>query len=312
MPGTVLDRVSEGKLSYFDHQLPTLPLGSDAVRIVLTRGNETLELERSKAADGAVSWKIKAPKEMAGRTVEPGKLNRILHDFSSLVAEKLVADKVTDNDLERFGLKTPSAKIVFGIEKDKKPEEQTFLLGKETDDKQGYYAKSGTKDLVFVLRKAIWDDLQGDLQDATVLHLDLSKVRGMKITGWQDVIGAPITLDLLRKSATDWQVKAPPDYKLDAAVAESFLAGLNGMKALRFVSPRGGPKPEQKFDLKDGGLQIVLTVDGEKEPITIQVGAKTAEGWYVMCSKLPQEVFLVPLDRFEKVKSKPAYFKKDS
>jgi hypothetical protein len=153
--------------------------------------------------------------------------------------------------------------------------------------------------------------LKGDLQDPVILQFDVAKVKAMKLVGWQDLVGSPFTLQLERKSATDWVVKAPADYKVDAGLAEGFLASLNGLRAISFIGTKTGPKPDQKFDLKDGGLEITLTIEGEAQPITVHVGAKTAEGWYTMCSKLPGDVFLTPLDKFEKIKSRPAYFKKD-
>ena len=85
------------------------------------------------------------------------------------MASKLIADKLTDNDLERFGLKSPSVKLAITTDRDKKTEETTYLLGKETDDKEGVYAKLANRDLVFVLPNSMVDSLKGDLQDPVVL-----------------------------------------------------------------------------------------------------------------------------------------------
>ncbi len=311
VPGSVLDRVSEGKLAYFDRRLPSQTYPNDAIKVVLTRDGTTYEMTRTHTDKETTPWKLSLPKDLAGRTVENVKIQRILATFARLVASKLIADKITENDLERFGLKNPAIKLAITTEKDKKTDEHVYLLGKETDDKEGFYAKSGDRDLVYVLPKSMVDSLKGDLQDPVVLQFDPAKVKTMKLTGWQDLVGSPFTLQLERKSATEWSVKAPPDYKVDAALAEGFLASLNGLRAVSFLGAKSGPKPEQKFALKDGGLDVVLTLDGEPQPITLQVGGKTAEGWFTQCSKLPGDVFVTPLDRFEKIKSKPAYFKKD-
>src|SRR5262249_3063708 len=124
--------------------------------------------------------------------------------------------------------------------------------------------------------------------------------------------GSPFTLDLERKSSQNWAVKAPAEFKLDEAQAEAFVTGLANLKAERFIAPKGGAKPEHRLDVKDGALQIEISVDGEKEPYQLTVGALHAnEGYYAQTNKLPGAVFLVAKDRFEKVKSKPAYFKKD-
>jgi hypothetical protein len=308
---SILDKVSEGKLAYFDRRLPVKPFTSDAVKVVLTRDGAAYEMARTRSDKEMTPWKLSAPKDLAGRTVENAKIQRILASFGHLVATKLVADKLTANDLERFGLKTPATKLAITTEQDKKTEEVTYLLGKETDDKSGVYAKIADRDLVFVLPTSTADSLKGDLQDPVVLQFDPTKVKGMKITGWQDVVGSTFTLQLERKSATDWTAKAPADYKIDPAQAETFLNSLNGLRAIRFLAAKSGPKPDQKFDLKDGGLDIALTIDGEAQPVTLQVGGKTADGWFTMCSRVPGDVFTTPLDRFEKIKTRPAYFKKD-
>ncbi|CAN5396112.1 hypothetical protein BH10PLA2_BH10PLA2_03020 [soil metagenome] len=311
VPGPILDKASEGKLAYFDRRLPVKPYPSDAIKVVLTRDGTTYEMTRTRADKEMTPWKLVAPKDLVGRTAENAKMQRLLANFGHLVALKLVADKLTPNDLDRFGLKNPGTKLTVTTEVDKKPEETVYLLGKETDDKTGVYAKIADRDLVFVLPQSMVDSLKGDLQDPIVLQFDPAKVKSMKVTGWQDVVGSPFTLQLERKSAADWTAKLPADYKIDPGQAESFLNSLNGLKAVNFVSAKSGPKPDQKFDLKDGGLEIALTVDGEAQPITVQVGAKGADGWFTMCSKLPGDVFTTPLDRFEKIKSKPAFFKKD-
>ena len=311
VPATILDKVSEGKLAYFDRRLPVKPFPSDAVKIVLTRDGITYEMARTRADKDMTPWKLTLPKDMAGRTVENVKIQRILANFGHLVANKLVADKLTANDLERFGLKSPTTKIAITTDVDKKTEVTDFLIGKETDDKSSYYAKIADRDLVFLITPAIVDSLKGDLQDPVVLQFDPAKVKSMKITGWQDVVGSTFTLQLERKSAADWIAKLPADYKIDPGQAESFLNSLNGLRAQSFVTSKTGPKPDQKFDLKEGGLDIALTIDGEVQPITLQVGGKAADGWFTMCSRTPGDVFITPLDRFEKIKTRPAYFKKD-
>ena len=116
----------------------------------------------------------------------------------SLQAEKLVAEKPAADDLERYGLSTPQDKATVTVTKDKKSDDHTYLFGKETEDKTGVYAKQGDRDLVFVVRKSTLEALHGDLLDPTVFTFDAAKVRGLKLTGWQDVIGSPFTIDVDR------------------------------------------------------------------------------------------------------------------
>jgi hypothetical protein len=136
----------------------------------------------------------------------------------------------------------------------------------------------------------------------------------MKLVGWQSLIGSPHTLELERKSPTDWVVKAPSGFQINPSQAESFLASLNGLRAVRFAVHKTGAKPEHKLDVKEGALEIELTIDGQKDPIRLTIGAlSTADkGYFARSNQLEGDVFLVPEDRFKKVLEKPAYFQADA
>jgi hypothetical protein len=231
-----------------------------------------------------------------------------LHD---LFADRYVTEKPTGNELERFGLDAPPVKVTLSLTKpDKKTEEHAFLFGKETDDKTGIYAKQSDRDMVFVVRKTLLDTFQGELQDPMVVQFDMSKLKGAKLVGWQDIIGSPFALELERKGNAEWTVKSPADYKLDAVKMEAFISGLSGLRAERFLGPKNGGQPEYKLDLPGGALEVSLLLEGEKDPFRLIIGAGSNEGYYGMTSKLGNEVILLPKNNFADVKSRPAYFKK--
>src|SRR5207245_4604707 len=124
----------------------------------------------------------------------------------------------------------------------------------------------------------------------------------------------PPTLELERKGGS-WAVK-PADFKLDDGKLETILAYLANLKAKRFVSHKGNPKPpdpkETKLDPKSGALDVTLSLEGEKEPLTLTIGGfKMAEGYYAQSNKLPGDLFLLAEDEHIKdAKSKPDSVKK--
>ncbi len=311
VPANLLDKVSAGKLAYLERKLPSVDFASEVSKVVLVRGGETYELEKAKDDKAPAKWKLKQPKALAGRDADAGKVDQLLDELRDLEAEKLVAEKAADTELERYGLKAPSTKVTVTVSKtDKKTEDHVYLFGKETEDKTGVYAKQGERDLVFVVRKSVVDALQGDLRDRTVFSFALGKVKGLKLVGWQDVMGGPHTLDLERKTSQNWVVKSPAEFKLDLSKAESFLSGLSHVRAERFVADKSGAKPEYKLDLKNGALEIAIKLEGEKEPYTLTVGGPSGiEGYYAKSNKLPGEIFLLPKGNFEQVKKMPGYFK---
>ena len=309
---SLLDKASMGKLAYLDRKIPFFSSIRDVSKIVLSRGAESHEINRAKEDN----WVLKLPKELAGRSVDSIKVANLLGELHNLHAEKLLVEKASAADLERYGLKTPSAKVTITEAKpDKKPaEEQTFtlLFGKETEDKSSVYAKLGSGDTVFMVRKGVLDAVQGDLRDPTVLKFDINKVKGMKIAGWQDVIGSPFVLELERRTSQDWAVKSPPNYILNGTQVENFATALANLRALRYIGVKSGAKPEYKLDLKNGAMDIVITVDGEKAPLTLTVGGLAGtDGYYARSSQILDEVFVLPKGVFEQAKSKPAYFKKE-
>jgi Domain of unknown function (DUF4340) len=310
VPANLLEKVTEGKLAYLSHKLPSFASELDVTRLTLTRGNQTVELERAKDAKGVSTWKFKQPKELAGQAASATKVERILGDLRDLQVQKPIAEKAGDAELTRFGLKAPADKVVITTTKDKKTEDFVYLFGKESDDKQGVYAKVGKGDLVFTVRPDILQALQTNLRDASVFTFKADKVKALKLVGWQDVVGNPFTLELQRQSAQSWVAKVPAGYAVDSGRVDSFLSGFTAMRSERSMTEK--PKPEYKLDAKEGALDIVLTVDGEKAPITLVVGAPAGlDGYYGLTNKQPGEVLVLPRSTFDQVRSRPAYLRKD-
>ena len=134
----------------------------------------------------------------------------------------------------------------------------------------------------------------------------------MKLSGWAtlNVERKPQTLDLQRKGANNWAVKAPPAFKLSASQAESLLKSLAEVRAEKVIVYKTGPKPEYKLTPADEALTIEIAVDGEKEPVTLVLGADADGGksYYAQSNKTPGDVFLVPKERFEKFRANPNAF----
>jgi hypothetical protein len=267
-------------------------------------------MDKTSQEKSPTVWKLTQPKELAGRTADIAKVDQLLNDLHDLQAVKLIAEKASDNELNRYGLKSPAITATVTVSKpDKKTEDHSYLFGKETDDKANVYAKQGNRDMIFLVAKHALEPLQGDLQDPTVFHIDVAKIKGLKLIGWQNVVGHSFTLDLERKSAQDWLVKAPPDFKLNVPQAEGLLTWLTQMKVVRRLG-KGVPKPEQKLTPQEGALEIVFTVEGEKDPYTLTIGGPSDnEGFFARSNKLLDEIFIVPKGNLEQIKQMPAYFK---
>jgi len=271
------------------------------------RGGETYEVTRDKDSSGAVVWKINQPPALAGRTADTAKVDQVVATLRGLQATRLVAEKPAPDVLKKYGLEPPAIRAVVTVPgDDKKPKEWVYLIGGESEDKAGRYAKLGDRDLVFLTPADVAKTLQTDLASPKVFAFDPAKVKEITLVGWKKVAGFTVTLDLARKPGdlAGWVVKNNlSDFNLDAKKVDELVNELSKLNAEQFVSFKAGPKPEYELGPAERTLQIEITVEGEKAPLTLALGKLDAgkKGYYAESSVLKGDVFLVAQDRFEKV-----------
>jgi hypothetical protein len=311
VPESLLPVITRGRLDYLDQILPSFT-PDQATKLTFTRGGVTWVVEKETKDKAAPTWVIRQPANLAGRPAEASQVSALLGDLAGLRPSRLWAEKATDRELERFGLKAPAVTAVVALT-DEKKKEMTYQFGAETDDKSQVYARQGGADLVFSVPKSTVETIrQADVIDYTVFKLDLSKVTGLRLTGWANlnVERKPQTLDLERKGANNWSVKAPAAFKLSSSQAESFLTALATVRAEKFVVHKTGPKPEYKLQPADGALAVEIAELGVLDGTTLTIGGEAEGGksYYAQSNKSPGDVFLVPKERFEKFKANPNAF----
>ena len=150
---------------------------------------------------------------------------------------------------------------------------------------------------------------QGEVQDLTVFRIEPTAVKAFKMTGWKKVAVNPVTLEFTRKGPNSWSCKQD-DKDVDSAAVERFVASLAVVRADKFVTHKGTPTPEMELDPAAGALALEFTVEGEKEPITLTVGAVEKDGKtrYALSNKAPGAIFLLFKERFDEV-GLPNWFK---
>jgi hypothetical protein len=314
LPETLLPIVTRPLTDYLDTTLPSFE-SNQVTRLTFNRGETKYEIEKPNLDPAASGWSLKQPPEIAGRTADTGRIDQIVNALKTLSASKVIAKEATDAELARFGLQPALTEASVSL-KDA-PEPRLYRFGKETDDKQSVYARIGKSARVYLVPKSSLDPLvTGELIDPTIWRLEAEKVRGIKITGWRSLTGGmPLVLDLQRKSATEWAVKDQPDYVVDAAKAEAFAGSLYLLRTDRFVKNQGGPLPEHKLGDSDDTLRIEITVEGEKEPFLLTLGAETNQNktdyYFATSNRTSGAVFLVFRDRFAELrKAGRGYFQK--
>jgi hypothetical protein len=312
-PKSLLAKINQGALAYYDRVVPSFSSSADVSKIILDRGGEIVEVEKE---DGA--WKLKQPAELAGRTADKQKVETILATLRGLKPERFEAQGQVD--LDKYGLKTPALKATIKIKgTDDKTEDWTYLFGGKTGDEKGIYGKKENADLVFVASPNVADVLRGDLEDPTVFQFDAGKVKELKLSGWKQLTGSTYVLHLERKNANSWVAKLPPDFEPNRVQTEEFAAALAHLKADKFVVKKGGPQPEHKLDPKEANLQIEILIDGQKDPLTLTVGDLSAKdkAYFAQSSNLPGNVFLLSEEpaagaslNWKEIVKTPKYFSK--
>jgi hypothetical protein len=332
VPEGLLARVSEGRLAFLDKALPTIKPTEEVTKLVIARPEDKIELELEKAnkEDRIGTWKVKQPEAQAGRKADPFLVIQALEAVRNLHTDKLVSEKAMDKDLDHWGLKPGDYQVTATVKQGDKSEDRVFLFGRQTEKKDGRYAKLGDKDLVFLVRPEVIDPFDPakvkSFVDLNVLRFETPKVREIKLVGWPDAKKKTLqTFDAELKEpkpgeARVWTVKNEKelgtDFQLDTNKISQFANELSHLNAGRYLVFKSGPKPEHKLDEKGRTLEIEVSVEGEMKPLTLTIGAPVAEGdvkgYAAQSSAAPGDVFMLPESRLEKLlKDGPKYFSKE-
>ncbi len=314
LPESILPTVSRPLSDYLDTTLPSFD-SKQVTKVIFNRGETKYEVEKPNQDPAASTWNLVQPAEVSGRTADAARIDLIVNAMKSLSATKVMARQATDAELARFGLQPSQIDVAVHLKDASEP--KIYHFGKETEDKQSLYARLGKSARVYLVPKPPLEPLfTGEIVDPTIWRLNAEKVRGIKIIGWRSLTGGmPLTLDLERKSATEWVVKDQADYPVDAAKAESFAGSLYLLRTDRFVKNQGGPLPEHKLGENDDTLRIEVTLAEESEPYVLVLGAETkennAEYFFASSNKASGAVFLVFRERFAELrKAGRGYFQK--
>ncbi|MCS6849975.1 MAG: DUF4340 domain-containing protein [Gemmataceae bacterium] len=315
VPKSILEKVDVEPISFLARAIKTFTRDDEITGLTVVHDKTTYKLAK-ETKDDKKTWTFTEPKDLAGRVGNASKIDQFIQDLRELHAYRYVRENPSDTDLSRYGLLTPNlvATVLARKTKDAKPEEFVFEFGGENEAKSEVYTQVKGRPLVFLIIPDLVRNFNiSNFVDPTVFTFDASKAVGIKLTGWQDLTGSPFTLELERQPGMPWKVKSPKDFELNNASVDALVTTLSNLKAEKILLPRAPVQPEQKLETKDGALQIEVTLEGEKTPLTLTVGGPDADKnrWYAQSNKLPGDVFLLPKEPFDKMKAKPAHFRKE-
>jgi hypothetical protein len=303
-----MEQLLKSPLAYYDRSVPPFAAGivpdQDVTKVEFTRTRdgkaETYELTRDKPTS---PWKIVKPVALKDRSASEPVVREILSEVNRLPVKEVVAEKADKPDLDRkYGLASPSARVVVTVTKDKKDTKYEYDFGKEEAGK-GTYAKTSGKDTIYLVDNHALDWKDREVRDTTIFDFDADKVATVKLSGWFSR-DKEVTTRTLEKKDGKWTIKEKPTQTVDESKWLPFLNALAKLKAQKFVPSGKG------FDLKEDALKFEVTMDDKKTTYDLTLGAADVENYFATSGQHKGETFLVLKKPFEEVKSSPVSFVK--
>jgi hypothetical protein len=311
LPDDAFKLASRGHMDYIDASLKPFDVNT-VLKLSIAHGKETLEVERpdDKNTAALAKWKINGPERIKDRPADPSAIVHLLQQLASVQPTRVVSDKVTPDVLNRMKVNPddPRMKVTVNV---KDQGNRVYIFGDEVGtEKKAVYMKPGDQELVFEVDRFAFDQFaKADVQDMVVHRIDKVKIKAVKITDWQEVLGSPTTLEIERKEGK-WTLKSGAMFEIDPNKVDAFLDDLVAPKAETFVAFKTGPKPEHNLDVAKNAMAVELTME-TGEPVKILISPPNKEGKVFATSSLsPGDVFTMP-DKFATVRAKPAALKKD-
>jgi hypothetical protein len=281
-----------------------------------------------KKDDKEFDWKLLEPKDFAGKgDSDQREINDVLSQLVRMRAERWVRKvdtkdaKQLNNELAEFDLHAPTitTSVTYKKKEGDKEEPKTFVLklGKKSardQDKGGFYAFVDGADYVFVVAAGLEKALkEAEFRDRQVMKLEPAKVKELQCYILQDVeVRDPL---FARDVKQGWLVKGglSKNFDFDPEQVEKLVKQLADLNAVRYLNVKMPPPADYRLEGKNVPLKFELTMDDGKTKHWLTVGApneKDGPYYYAQCSIMPNVVFLVPKEKFEKYMGKVSYFSK--
>ena len=254
------------------------------IGVDLVSKDETIRLVKVDAG-----WQLASPLKAtaAGPDVEMA-----VSSLSTLKADRVVDEKVTEPALRQYGLEKPATRVVVHL-KDSQ-ETPTLDIGDRTPNDTGYYLHQAKGDAVYVGGNSLTPFLLKKGQDwrnRAPITYDTEKVERFEVKG------PGVHFEATReKGATTWTFTQPSARRGETAEITRYLDGIKGAPIRTLFDQMAASDPK---------LKAVYTVkvwqQGIYEPVTLTLGANVSgqDGCYAVRGDALHEVFLYPRPSLE-------------
>jgi hypothetical protein len=249
-------------------------LAGDVARLEVERSGEKYALQRDKDKG---TWTLIAPTKA---DTDAGKVSRLVDDLGRLEAVEYVNENPKPEELEKeYGLAPAALSATVAYAKEDKPP-QTLQVGKQRGDKPEFFARLASAPAVFVIGKAVRDDLG---QSSLALRpLGLWEFAAADVTDMR--VQKEGRAYRLKRDGTAWKIVEPFEAPAAAGPGNLLAAELAGPKVERFEAHVA--KDLATYGLDKPALRVAVTARKPKEPDAkeetaehvLLIGKPTAEG----------------------------------
>lgn len=228
---------------------------------------QALQLERgelklaAEKLDDAL-WKLTSPLNVRGDKTE---INKTIDKMNTARVKEFTNEDPVD--LAQYGLDEPDITLTLLIGEDKTS--KALLIGREDEDKEGYYAKRAEENNVFLLNQDLLDAIPEEVdtwRDHSLLTVNVGNVQKMEyVADGQKFV-------LATDEERDWQLVEPIKGKADDLVTNDLITDLTNVKAKAFLD-----EEKDEFGFAAPQIAFKLWVKDVEEPISVTVGAKDEE-----------------------------------
>jgi hypothetical protein len=252
-----VDRHQESTRDAAESSSKVVTLERDQVsHLTIRNANSLIELEKK---DGI--WRMEQPLQ---DRADPSAIDRLLGHLDGLRHDaKIELPKGKEQDsLKEFGLVDSETSLKWKTTAGKETE---LLLGKDSAVAGKLYIRRKGQNAAFVVRNDLRNRLTAgpdEFRDHRLSALQVSSVQKFTIRNGESEVE-------LERHASDWDIVKPLRARADTARTNDFLATLLGAQISQFFPE--APSPEQ--GLTDPRATVTAVVEGQKEPVVLQIGA---------------------------------------
>ncbi len=257
---------------------------NDVKGIKVSTAGENYSVEKK---DG--EWQVVEPKKVHA---DAEKITSLLQKIRTTDIKKFIAEET--HDLTSYGLNNPHSQITFLIGKDKAP--HVLTLGKENAEENGTFAKTASKNKVFLLKKEFLNEfpyMVNDIRDKSIMWFTKDRINKIQF------VFPDKTITIVKNEENNWEIIEPRKAKADNYKINSLLNDIIDSKVIDFI-PKNKDQ-EDAFALKNPRLTVKLFEKDDSEPKTISFGADNQPRDAVYADTgSPDEVVLIDNEFFSK------------